>query len=68
MVNLTTDGICNKCPYPHLYFERFDGEDEELGSTYSYTVDCRHYDACMRAYAMGKEAANNENSGSGSDI
>ena len=57
MVNLTTDGICNKCPYPHLYFERLDGEDEELGATYSYSIGCQHYDACMRAYDIGMKIA-----------
>lgn len=83
MVNLTKDGICIDCPYPHLYFERLDGEDEELGTTYSYSVGCRHHDACMRAYDIGMKVTelkktfgvtlerigdSNENSGSGSDI
>lgn len=72
MMNLMSDGICVKCPYPHLYLECFHNEDLKLGDTYSYSVDCRHYSACMRAFEMGlsasKEGDYDENSSSGSDI
>ena len=52
MIRIERIGMCEKCPYPHLYLEH---DERELGDEvhHSYEIKCKHEDACCRAYDLG---------------
>ena len=56
MVEIKMIGMCEGCKYPHLYLNHSEEDTYADGVTHTYTIECKHEPACMRAAAIGRRS------------
>ena len=55
MVEIKMSGMCEGCKYPHLYLNHAEEDTYADGVIHTYSIECKHEPACMRAAAIGRQ-------------